>query len=174
MTAKKIFQLFDGRVINIEKNKINVFEFTKLTLILLIIQVIHSCSKITRKIFKFLFDCVIYFYKTKNIFLNENLNCNKDLKEEIYQELFKRFYKPLYIPVIALLCCFIITNPKNNFLYKKNKRNIFLTTFILIIISEGSLRYSALSFLSTLIYFIIPWFCFLSIYFMLHRKTKNV
>ena len=172
---KKSFQLFDGKVINIDKNKINVFEFDQIDFNLADFSTNSILvPKLQERSSKYLLDCIVFFIKTKNLEINENLNCNKSLKNEFYQELFKRFYKPLYIPVIALLCCFLVTIPKNNFLYKRNKRNIFLATFILIIISEGSLRYSAISELSTLIYFIIPWLCFLFIYLLLYRKTLNV
>ena len=34
------------------------------------------------------------------------------IKKEIDQELLKRIYKPLFIPIIAIMCCYLIIFPK--------------------------------------------------------------
>jgi len=171
---KKSFQLFDGKVINVEERKINVFEFDQIDFNLADYSTnTILVPKLQERSSKYLLDCIIFF-KDKNLENNNNLKCNKDLSQEFHQELFKRFYKPLYIPIIALLCSFLIIVPKNSFLYKRNTRIVFLTTFIIIIISEGSLRYATLSKLATLLYFVIPWFCFLSIYLIFYKRCKNV
>ena len=103
-----------------------------------------------------------------------NFNCQKSLIKEINQELFKRFYKPLYIPIIGLLCCFLIIVPKNNFTYKRNRKIVFFVTFLIIVLSEGSLRYSTLSYLNTIFYLTLPWVIFLFIYFIFNNRLKNV
>ncbi len=172
---KKIFKLFDGEVINNEKTKINVFKFDQIDFNL----ADYSTStilvpKIQELPSKYLLKCTFpYFEKieTKEI---SSFKCNQSILKEIYQELFKRFYKPLYIPIIAILCCFIIIVPKNNISYEKNKRIIFLLTFFILIISETSLRYSTISYLSSFIYIMIPWVSFVLIYFIFYLRTKNV
>ena len=103
-----------------------------------------------------------------------NFNCQKSLIKEINQELFKRFYKPLYIPIIGLLCCFLIIVPKNNYNYKKNRKIVFLVTFLMIVLSEASLRYSTLSNFNTIFYLLLPWLIFIFIYFVLNIRLKNV
>ena len=65
--------------------------------------------------------------KIKNLYnmsknIKYNFRCNKNLMNEINQELFKRFYKPLYIPVLTLMCCFLIIVPKIIFLIKEIKK----------------------------------------------------
>ena len=100
--------------------------------------------------------------------------CEKKLSKEVDQELLKRFYKPLYIPIIGLLCCFLIVLPKNKITYEKYKRYVFLITLLILILSEGSLRYSASSNLASIMYLILPWISFILIYTIFYNRIKNV
>ena len=171
----KIFKLYNGKVINKEKLKINVFEFDSIdfnlsqfsanTIIEPKIQEISSKS---------LIDCTLSIYSKKINPLNFNYNCEETIVNEINQELFKRFYKPLYIPIIAILCCYLILIPKNNISYERNKKIIFLSTFFILVLSEGSLRYSTTSSISTMIYIIIPWIVFILFYFTFYKKAAHV
>ena len=172
---KKIFKLYNGEVINNEKLKINVFKFDQIDFNL----ADYSTSTIlTPKIQEMpsnqLLKCAVPLFKNINIDKVGSFKCNKSIFNEIHQELFKRFYKPLYIPIIAILCCFLIIVSKNNISYEKNKRVIFLFTFFVLIISETSLRYSAISNLASYIYLIIPWITFVLFYLIFYIRTKNV
>tara|TARA_B100000902_G_scaffold177170_1_gene170713 strand:- start:4361 stop:5473 length:1113 start_codon:yes stop_codon:yes gene_type:complete len=172
--SKKIFRLFDGEVINKDQSKINVFKFDQIdfnlgdfssqTILVPKIQERSSISLISCS-FKKSFD---------NYFDKQLMNCEKRLEDEINQELLKRFYKPLYIPIIALLCCFLIILPKNNISYKRNRKIIFLITFFIILFSEASLRYATASKLSTIVYLITPWIIFLIVYIYFFKRIKNV
>ena len=169
---KKIFRLFEGKVINNEESKINVFEFDQIdfnladyssnTITVPKIQEIPSME---------LFGCFFSFIKKSNI---DAFKCEGPLIKEIKQELLKRFYKPIYIPIVSILCCLLILVSKSNISYEKNKRIIFLLTFLLLILSETSLRYSASSNLSLAVYIAIPWIVFLIIYLFFYKKVKNV
>tara|TARA_X000001036_G_C20638342_1_gene790096 strand:- start:688 stop:1746 length:1059 start_codon:yes stop_codon:yes gene_type:complete len=172
---KKIFRLFNGKILNLEKSKINVFEFDQIdfnlaeystnTILMPKIQEIPS---------KDLFKCVIRLKNNEIIPEDRQLSCKKSITNEITQELFKRFYKPLYLPIIAILCCFLVITSKNNINYEKNKKIIFLITFFVLILSEASLRYSTASNLATLLYLITPWIGFAVIYFLFNLRIKNV
>ncbi len=171
---KKFFQLFDGKVINNEKRKINVFGFDQIDFNLGdYASNTILVPKIQEKSSRELISCFLLFHK-KISEKKVNYECNKSLSKEVSQELYKRFYKPLYIPIIALLCCFLIIVPKNNYIYSRNKKIVFLLTFFMIIISEVSLRYSSISKISTYIYLIIPWISFLLIYLFFYKRLKNV
>jgi len=171
----KIFKLFNGEVINKNENKINVFKFDQIdfnlneystsTILVPKIQELKS---------KDLFICLQNLHHNKSVESKSNFRCEKSLQDEIYQEMFKRFYKPLYIPVIALLCCYLIIFSKNNIRYEKNKKIIFFITFITIVISEATLRYSSVSIKSSIIYLIVPWILFATIYLYLNKKIKHV
>ena len=71
------------------------------------------------------------------------------------------------------MSCFLIIVPKNNNLYKRNIRTIFLITFLIIVFSEASLRYSTVSNFSSFLYLIIPWILFLYYLFNFYRQIKN-
>tara|TARA_B100000035_G_scaffold314978_1_gene333286 strand:+ start:1302 stop:2417 length:1116 start_codon:yes stop_codon:yes gene_type:complete len=172
---KKIFRLFDGKILNFEKSKINVFEFDRIdfnlaeystnTILMPKIQEIPSND---------LFRCIVRLKKNEVIPENRQFSCKQSIVNEITQELFKRFYKPLYIPIVAILCCFLIITSKNNINYEKNRKIVFLVTFFILILSEASLRYSTSSNSATLLYLAIPWVSFIIIYILLNLRLKNV
>tara|TARA_B100000575_G_C23116966_1_gene645819 strand:- start:1072 stop:2187 length:1116 start_codon:yes stop_codon:yes gene_type:complete len=172
---RKIFKLFEGQVINKEKKKINVFEFDEIdfnladyssnTILVAKIQEMPSIK---------LLKCSFEFSNYNDFDSRYNFRCDNSIKNEIKEELFKRFYKPLYIPVIAVMCCFLVIFPKNNIQYKKNRKITFITTFLIIVLSEASLRYSTTSNFTTIIYLALPWLSFMIIYLIFYNRTKNV
>ena len=174
---KKIFKLFDGKVLNKNKDKINEFKFDQIdfnladystnTIVVPKLQEIpaHELARCFLQNFrnnKFNIDKINFF------------KCDESLIKELTQELFKRFYKPLYIPIIGLVTCFLVMVPKNSSSYKKNRRIIFLITFFILILSEASLRYATSSYLASTIYMMVPWIIFLSIYLFFFNRIKNV
>jgi lipopolysaccharide export system permease protein len=172
---KKVFKLFEGKIINIDKNKLNTFEFDQIDFNLAdysTTSILHP--KIQEMPSKSLIECSYKIFKNKKIDNSNKFKCTKSSHNEINQELFKRFYKPLYIPIIALLTCFLIVFPKNSSSYKKNRRIIFLITFFILILSEASLRYATSSYLASTIYMMVPWIIFLSIYLFFFNRIKNV
>ena len=121
-----------------------------------------------------LLKCSFEFSNYNDFDSRYNFRCDNSIKNEIKEELFKRFYKPLYIPVIAVMCCFLVIFPKNNIQYKKNRKITFITTFLIIVLSEASLRYSTTSNFTTIIYLALPWLSFMIIYLIFYNRTKNV
>ena len=177
---KKIFRLYDGKVIdndeqNIEntetkKTKVNIFEFDQIDFNLADFSTnTITVPKIQELSSKHLVYCL--FSKNKN---NLEFKCEESLVKETKQEIFKRFYKPLYIPIIGILCCFLIIVSRNHLKYEKRKKIIFLFTFFILILSETTLRYSASSNLFSLIYLIFPWILFSIIYLFFYLRVRNV
>ena len=166
----KKFILYNGKVINIKENRVNIFEFEEINFDL---RKFRSNSIVDPKIqeinSKNLIECVF------NIKFNDNRKCRN--KNEIFndtkQELLKRFFKPIYIPLIALLCCFLLISGKKNLNFRKVIKNIFLIIFVLIIISEASLRYSTTSNFSFLAYLLTPLILFLIFYTFSYYKINN-
>jgi len=103
----------------------------------------------------------------------DSRNCNISLIKEINQELFKRFYKPIFIPIIAIICSFLIILPKNSSKYKSQSKLTFLFGFCLLVFSETALRYSTTSGISALLYIVAPWIIFLFAYCLFYLKVKN-
>ena len=109
--------------------------------------------------------------QVKNI---ATFKCEESILKDVKQELLKRLYKPIYIPIIAILCCFLVIASKNNVNYYKIRKYVFISTFFLLVFSETSLRYSTSSNLTMVIYFLIPWIIFVIAYMILYRIVKNV
>ena len=172
---QKIFRLFDGKVINKDKKKINIFEFDQIDFNLAdytsntIIE-----PKIQEMPSTHLLNCSVKFFQTSNFLKKENFNCDKSVENEMHQELLKRFYKPIYIPIIAILSCFLIIFPKNNFRHNKFKKIIFTLTFFILVLSEASLRYSTSSKISVSLYVLMPLMIFIIFYTIFYKRVKNV
>ena len=168
---KKVFKLFQGKVINKEKTKINVFEFDQIDFNL----ADFSSNTITvPKIQEIPSKELLKCFASLSIKKEDNFKCENSLIKETKQELLKRFYKPIFLPVISILCCLLIMVSKSNINYERNKKIIFIITFLVLILSETSLRYSASSITSTILYLIIPWIIFLIIYLFFYKRVKNV
>ena len=173
---QKIFRLFDGKVLNRDKFKVNIFEFEQIDFSLsnyapntILAPKIQETS--SDKLYK----CFINLYKNKDInYKNNNFKCEPSISDEINQELLKRFYKPLYIPIIALTCCLLILIPKNNYNFNRNRAKVFFIGFLIIILSESSLRYSTSSNIGLFFYLVSPWIIFLITYLYFYNKVKNV
>ena len=171
----KIFKLYDGQVINKDDKKINIFEFEQInfnlgnfassTIMVPKVQEISSEN---------LLACSLDKWKMFNFKKHGVFKCNPNIINEINQEIFKRLYKPFFIPIIAILSCFLIIVPKNNYRYERNRKIIFVITFFVLIISEASLRYSTISNLATLLYLVMPIVSFILIYGIFYRSVKNV
>ncbi len=154
------FVLFDGKVINSDKNRVNTFKFEQIDFSL---EAFGSNSIIKPKIQEIksinLLGCLFPKY-----IINVEKCKNNDSINEVKQELLKRFFKPIYIPLIALMCCFLFFSGKFNNNYEKLKKLIFFVVLVLIIISETSLRYSTTSSIFMFLYFLIPFALFLTFY----------
>ncbi len=166
----KKFVLFNGKVINIDNRRINTFEFDQIDFNL---QTFTSNTITTPKIQEIgslhLLNCVF----NKN-YINKKKCENGESLKETKQELLKRFFKPIYIPLIAILCCFLFISGKFNPNYDRTKKIIFLIIFLVLIISETTLRYSTSSNLSLFIYFLTPFILFISFYMFTYLKINNV
>ena len=168
---QKIFKLFEGKVINNEQTKINIFEFDQIDFNLADFSTNTITEPKVQELSSLKLLSCFFFLKDKNI---NQFKCEDSILNEMKQELLKRLYKPLYIPIVTILCCFLIVTSKSNTSYEKNKKIIFTLTFILLVLSETSLRYSASSSLSMVIYLIGPWAMFITAYTLFYKRVKNV
>ena len=166
----KKFVLFNGKVINIDKTRINTFEFDQIDFNL---QSFGSNSIIKPKIQEInsfhLLRC------TFNKDLKPPKECGQgDMINETKQELLKRFFKPIYILLITMLSCYLFTSGKYNPNFNQIKRYLFLTIFFIILISETSLRYATSSNISLVIYFLTPILLFTFFYILTYLRVNNV
>ena len=71
-------------------------------------------------------------------------------------EINKRFGMPIFIPLISLVCCFLLISRKDKKITEYKKYIYFFISFVILMSGEISVRYSGLSWNHTLIYYLIP------------------
>ena len=91
----------------------------------------------------------------------------KSAEEEINTVLNRRFILPFYIPIISLLCSFLMikTKEKNN--YFLNKYTIFSLSFLTLLYAELIVRYTGISKIMNLLFIISPLILIPIIYLLL-------
>ena len=168
---QKLFKLRNGKVINNENNKVNIFNFDVINFDLSnIVTNTITIPKIQEIYTNVLLDC-IFDLAIKNKY---NFECKNEINNEIKQELMKRIYKPLYIPIIALISCYLILYSKNHYNYLVVRNSVFLFNFFIIVISEASLKYSTESIYTLIAFITLPIVIFLITYIFIYKIFKNV
>ena len=172
----KYFELENGRIIEINSNKITDFSFDK---------VIYNLNKYKSKTTSYqkiqevpvvnLLACFNNYYIEKNLnTLIGFLKCHEPSISDVKVELFKRILKPFYIPIIALISCLIIFISKESDNFKKRRFYLFLINFSILTYSEILLKYSGKNILGFGLFFLIPIIFFITSYVFIVIKTKNV
>ena len=180
----KILVLNNGQTLNLIDGKITSFNFSKSDFILsqLDADVIVQ-EKIQETSTNSLIACLKKYFK-KNLHIIKNPpeylseNCSYNSLDSVFQELYKRFFIPFYIPVLILVSLLLIMKSKEDISYNKYKIGIFLFGFIIIIISESSLKFIENNFygnFKTVISpFMIIFFLYLVFRIKLISKFKNL
>ena len=96
--------------------------------------------------------------------------CKKDVDKEIFPILIRRIVLPFYIPVITLVCSFLLL--KNQRIYS-NKISIFIYGFIILLLTELLIRYTGLNYFLRIFYLIMPVSLSLFFYFFLNYKFSK-
>ena len=169
---QKILRLFNGKVINKENLRINTFEFKQIDFNLKD----YSSKSITKtKIQEMhLSDLVNCIFNLNNEYLNKDFRCEPGILNEVKQEILKRLFMPIYLILIAINTCFLIATSKYKNNYSKIRNTIFISSILIIIFSETSLRYSLSSKLFFYVYLSMPILAIIFIYPLLTKSIKNV
>ena len=98
-------------------------------------------------------------------------NCNYDnnYNKDVVETLARRIGMPIYIPMLALICSFLLVSTKNKKRYLR-KYLYFTVGFFILVLAEVMVRYSGFSKLNTLIYFLFPFVLTPIIYLILIKK----
>ena len=101
------------------------------------------------------------------------INCRENAKDEIVTTLNRRFLLPFYIPIIALVCSFLLikTQSKKNFFL--NKYSIFLYSFIVLLYSELIIRFTGISQAISILFMISPLILIPMLYLFLIVKLNR-
>ena len=157
---------------NIQKlnndGKINIIKFEKTSLNLSGISTKSiSEPKMQEMSTLFILNCI----RNKNL---DAHNCNQEKRTLMDSkiEINKRFGMPFFIPLIALVCCFLLASRKDAKMYNFNKYIYFFIAFFILVSAEITVRYSGISWNHTFVYYLIPILMIPFFYFALIRKFK--
>jgi len=166
---KKSLILFDGNIqkLNID-GKINIVKFEKTSLS---IAEISTKSITEQKIQETSTIRILRCLQNKNVILH-NCNPTKKTRMDTKIEINKRFGMPFYIPLLALICCFLLDSRRDRKIYNLNKYICFFVGFIILVAAEISVRYSGISWNHTVMYYLAPAGMMPLLYFILIRKFK--
>ena len=168
IVEKRKLLLVNGKIIsnkkNSQENELISFDQLNIDLENLVTNTIKT-PKIQETSTKKIIKCSIS--KTSN-----SKFCNNESKKEILPNLIRRVILPFYIPVVSLICSFILLRNDKFYL---NKFFIFLYSFIVLIFTELSLRYTGISNFMKLIYICIPFILIIILYSVLkYNFSKRI
>ena len=162
---RKMF-LFNGQIISSkssnEETEILKFEQLNIDLSNLVTTTIKQ-PKLQETSTLTLISCLISKNQNPEI-------CKEDVNKEIFPILIRRVVLPFYIPVITLICSFLLL--KNQRIYS-NKISIFIYGFFILLLTELLIRYTGLNFLLRIFYLIMPISLSLFLYFFLNYKFSK-
>ena len=169
---KKIFKLLEGKIVSTNNNRLISFEFDKIDYDLSkfesrTIKVAKMQELPSRKII----HCAMSLMKNVS-YREEMFLCDFQSLKNINQEIYKRFIKPIYFPILTLMCCFLLTfsRVENNFTIKTVK--VFLYMFLILVLSEISMRYLESSKLLFILVMVLPFIIYFLIYNLLISKVR--
>ena len=170
---KKLFRLLNGKVISNNKNKLISFEFDKID---------YDLSKFSSRSIKKpkiqelssirLIKCTMSLM-TGQIYVDDLFSCEINKLKNFNQELYKRFIKPFYLPILTLVCCFLLTFSKENHNHALRTIQVFIYVFLILVVSEIFMRYIQDSFLYLILFLVVPLIFFSLIYISLLKKVAN-
>lgn len=154
---KKKFFLINGQIISTKQNEeIEIVKFEELSIDLSNLNTFTIKQPKVQETNTFkLLNC----FKKKT---SSNLKvCNEDFKKELYPVLNRRIVLPFYMPIISLICCFLLIKSKKNYL---NKFSIFSYCFLILLFMELAVRYTGLSSVIRIFFIVLPFILTLIFY----------
>ena len=171
--------LKDGKILNINKDKTNSFDFKQTQINL---SNYGTKTTTTPKIQETnTLDLLNCLAKSNNIFQDkadkksDKFKCDRDevFKNEIFKELSSRIFKPLYLPLLALIGGLLLIKSKNSQGYTNFKLKIFTIAISFISISEISAKFYSTNLKESSLIFLIPLFAFIFFYYYFYKKSKS-
>ena len=168
VVEEKKMILFNGQIISSEKNnlKSEIIKFQQLNIDLKNLQTdTIKTPKLQETSTIKLANCMLGF--------SEEKICEEGTKKEITTVLNRRLVLPFYMPIVSLLCSFLLikTNSKKN--YFLNKYSIFFLSFIILLYAELIIRYTGISKLIGTLFIISPLALIPIIYSILILKLSR-
>ena len=99
--------------------------------------------------------------------------CRESAKKEITTVLNRRILFPLYIPIIALVCSFLLIKTKKKRNFFLNRYSIFVLSFLILLYAELIVRYTGISKIISILFTISPIVLIPIIYISLAYKLSK-
>ena len=146
--------LYDGNIQKLnEEGDVNIVKFEKTTLNLVGLST-KSISE--PKMQETSTIQILLCLQNKNTSDMYNCGTGKRSQMDTKIEINKRFGMPIYIPLISLICCFLLASGKDKKMFYLNKYIYFFIGFLILVLAEIIVRYSGISWNHTFIYYLIP------------------
>ncbi len=170
LVEEKRMILFNGQIITSEKEKLenSIIKFEQLNLDLKDLQT--DTIKDPKLQETPTFDLVKCMFKENK---KKILNCEEHTKKEIITVLNRRIVLPLYIPIISLLCSFLLIKNESKKNYFSNKFSIFFISFLILLYAELIIRYTGIYKIISILFFISPLILIPIIYTLLNFKLAK-
>ena len=166
---EKTLVLHNGNIQNLKENgSVNIVKFNKTILNL---SGITTKSISQPKLQETSTIKIIRCLKNKDVNI-QNCKQNRKALMNIRIETNKRFGMPVFIPLMSLVCSFLLSSRKDKKIYNYNKYIYFFMGFTILALSEIVVRYSGISWFHTTIYYLVPVGMLPLFYFALIRKFK--
>ena len=169
---KKLFRLINGKNISTNDEKLISFEFDRID---------YDLSKFSSKTIKVakiqelpslkIIRCSLSLMSDQ-IYNDETFTCESEKLKNLNQELYKRFIKPLYLPLLTLICCFLLAISKEQNNYTINSIKVFLFVFLILVTSETLMRYADASKINLFLLTCLPIIIYFIIYKLLIKRVK--
>ena len=151
-----------------KKNKIDNINFSKTEFA---VNSLKSRSIIVPKLQETFTSFLLQCLKINKSNISEKIDgCPKNSKNDLIVTISRRLGMPIYIPLISLICSFLLVSVKTKKYNFFNKYIYFLISFIILILAEILVRYSGFTNLNTIFYFLFPIVLMPIIYLMLIKK----
>ena len=180
--AVPVLILYDGETTRNVNQKLTNFNFSKSDFLLANLDANTVTHPKTQQMNTMdILLCVSRLYKLSDAILLFNnkkkqiINCSTDNKLVLLKELYKRLIVPFYIPILMLIPYILIFTSKERSNYSKIKLTAFFTGILIIIFSEGVIRFVSEELFKNFYILFSPFFIFcvfyLSFIFRLNSKT---
>ena len=173
-----ILILYNGETIRNRDNKITNIKFSKSDFLLKNLKANTITQQKNQEMRTIdVISCIVYLYdelkfKFFSREINKILNCTDNNKINMLKEFYKRILVPFYIPILMLVPYLLILSSKEKTNYSKFKILTFLIGIIIIIFSEGIIRFVSTELIDNIFIFIAPLIIFLFLYFIFLLKLN--
>ena len=157
LVEEKKMVLFNGQIIssNKDNNKNEIVKFKQLNINLEKLKTGTITQPKLQEISTLkLLQCI---NSLRNKLVDKDVGyCKENAKKEIMTVLNRRILLPLYIPIIALLCSFLLIKTQKQKNFFLNKYSIFILSFLILLYAELIIKYTGISKIISILFAVSP------------------